>query len=169
MRPFTSLTQLALVACLLLGSACAPDSAPEEQTAAAEVPEPSAEERAVRAARAALPGLFNIMIGLQGDMNRVDRGIWTARFDTIARGARSIAAHPKINADELEVVRGILGDEMVDFRSLDTRVHDLAVRLEEEAEAEDMSSVLETRSALQRGCVACHDQFRGRIREGVRR
>lgn len=154
-------------------TSCAePEESPERTAVEADTALPvtvdTADTPEAAATRAALPGLFNIMIGLQGDMARISRGLWLARFDTIAVGAESIATHPQVHADELKVVRAALGDDIVRFKELDTRVHDLSVQLGQHAEAEDMEAVLDTHTELRNGCIACHDTFRERIRSGVR-
>ncbi len=159
---------LALATLGTLAAACAEPPAPEERAEATPVDTAPAPETPAAATRAALPGLFNIMIGLQGDMARISRGLWLAQFDSIAAGAESIAAHPQVHADELKVVRTALGDEIIRFKELDTRVHDLSVQLKQDAEAEDMDAVLATHTELRNGCMACHETFRDRIRSGVR-
>jgi hypothetical protein len=157
---------------LLVGAACAeaPDAgeeaAADTAAAAADTAEP---QDPAAAARAALPGLFNIMVGLQGDAYRISRGLWTEQLDTIAAAARSIANHPQVTADELRVVQGILGDDIVAFRALDMQVHDLAVRLGEAAAAGDLEAVVATDAELRAGCVECHTQFRDRLRSGITR
>lgn len=151
------------------GVSCAEPPENRERTSAeadAAIPTTGSPEAAPT--RAALPGLFDIMLGLQRDMARIDRGLWLAQFDTVAAGAESIATHPQVQADELKVVRAALGDEVIRFKELDTRVHDLAVQLERDAEAADMEAVLATHAELRNGCIACHQTFRDKIRSGVR-
>lgn len=117
---------------------------------------------------AALPGMFDIMMRLQADMYRISRGLWLASPDTVARGARAVASHPRLPADEIRVIRGILGDDMTRFQALDRRVHDLAIRVAEAAEKQDMAAVVEAQRALRAGCLQCHSEFRDRLRSGIR-
>lgn len=120
------------------------------------------------ATRAALPTLFSIMLGLQGDMGRVSHGLWLEQYDSIAAAARAVADHPAIPPEEGQKIAGVLGDDMARFQAFDQTVHDLAVRMAEAADARDMAGVMEADAALRDGCVACHTEFRTRLREGIR-
>jgi cytochrome c556 len=160
-RITTLFATLALAAC-----GGAPADPPEQESAPGDTAvEPPAETAVTRAA---LPGLFDIMMGLEGEMARVGHGVWLADFEIIAAAADGIAAHPAIPADELKLLRAGLGDDMIGFRDLDTRVHDLALELKAAAEEADMEAVLSSDAALRTACVTCHDTFRERIRDGVR-
>lgn len=120
------------------------------------------------ATRVALPGLFTIMAGLEEDMVRVSRGLWTGQLDSVAVAARAIANHPTVPSPEAARIAEILGSDMADFKSFDTRVHDLSIELAEHARAGDLAAVLSTEARLREGCANCHDTFRERIRQGVR-
>lgn len=122
----------------------------------------------VTATRVALPTLFSIMLGLQGDMDRVSHGLWLEQYDSIAAAARAVADHPAIPPQEGQKIAGVLGDDMARFQAFDRTVHDLAVRMAEAADARDMAGVLEADAALRDGCVACHTDFRTRLRDGIR-
>lgn len=122
----------------------------------------------VTATRAALPTLFTLMLGLQGDMSRVSHGLWLEQYDSIAAAARAVANHPMVPPEEAEQIREVLGADMVRFKGFDQTVHDLAVHMAEAADARDMAGVLEADAALRDGCVACHTAFRTRLREGIR-
>lgn len=118
--------------------------------------------------RAALPGLFEIMNGLEADMARVGRGLWQEALDTVAAGAVGVAEHPALPADEAARIASVLGDEMAAFGAMDTRVHDLAVTLAERAGSGDLSGVLASEAELRQACVGCHTAFRARLRAAVR-
>jgi hypothetical protein len=119
--------------------------------------------------RAALPALFGIMAGLQEDMSRVGRGLWVERYDSIAAAARAVADHPRVTPEEARRIADVLGADMPRFKAADTRVHDLAVRLERAAGRRDMAAVLTAESELRSGCVECHTRFRERLRQNVER
>lgn len=129
-------------------------------------PEPPAAQEPTPsdAPQAALPTLFSIMLALQGDMERVSRGIWAESYDAIAAGAQAIADHPKVPPEEAAAVAEVLGPDMARFKGLDTRVHDLSVELVEAARAGDMETVLARDAAIRQGCVECHTAFRERLR-----
>lgn len=118
--------------------------------------------------RGALPNLFSIMLGLQRDMDRISHGLWIENHDSIAAAAQVVADHPAIPPEEGAAIGAVLGEDMARFQAMDRNVHDLAVRLAEEAEMGNMEAVLETHSALYAGCLECHTAFRDRLREGVR-
>lgn len=115
--------------------------------------------------RAALPRLFSIMVGLQGDMERISRGIWTESYDSIAVAARAVADHPMMGAEGIAKIQSVLGDDMARFKGMDTNVHDLAVEVEELAGAGDLDAVVNAEARLRQGCVECHTAFRDRLRE----
>lgn len=129
---------------------------------------PSAPADAAASTRAALPGLFTIMAGLQEDMAGLERSLWREDFDSIAVRATAIADHPTVPAAEAQAIAGVLGSEMADFKQQDTEVHDLAVEIRDLARSRRLEEILAARADLVRGCVGCHTQFRERIRTGVR-
>ena len=142
---------------------------PEE--AGDELLAPSAAARSRAAAdtttRAALPGLFAIMANLQADVTRLEQALWVEDYPMVATAARRIADHPHVPADEAARIARVLGDDMVRFKALDGEVHDAAVRLSEHAARGEAEGVLTSDAALRRGCVACHGEFRERVREGM--
>lgn len=174
---------LILVTLTLLGGGCDAGGPPDEaerQSGAAAGADAGAEGGAAgdaagavvavdtAATRAALPTLFSIMLGLQRDEERVGRGLWVESYDSIAAAAEAIAGHPAIPPEEGQQIAGVLGDDMARFQQLDRTVHDLAVRMAEEARAGDLQAILATDAELRRGCVECHTAFRERLREGIR-
>jgi hypothetical protein len=128
----------------------------------------SAAAAAASPMRAVLPGLFSIMVGLQGDLDRISHGLWLAELDAVAVAAQSVADHPRVAPAEFQRISGVLGADMSRFGGMDMEVHDLAVRLAEEATAGDLEAVLSTEAELRRACVACHTAFRERLRAEIR-
>lgn len=164
-------TSITLVGTLLL-AACAPESGDGEwpdsspQTGG---PEAETTDTAPDAStRVALPGLFSIMAGLEADMAQISRGLWLEDFDTIAAGADAVADHPQVPPEEFQRISSVLGEEMPSFGGMDVRVHDLAVRLAEEARGGQLVAVLATDAELRQACVSCHSTFRERLREEIR-
>lgn len=117
--------------------------------------------------RGALPGLFSIMLGLQGQMERVARGIWLEDYGLVAEGAQAVADHPTVPPEELAQVSAVLGDDVGGFGAGDTKVHDLAVVLAERARAADMAGVVSADADLRAACAECHTMFRARLRQGI--
>lgn len=118
--------------------------------------------------RAALPGLFDVMTGLEQDMAALSAALWRTDFDAIANQATAIANHPQVPPPERQTIAGALGQDMPAFKAVDTRVHDLAVRIRTLAEDENLDGILTTEAELRQGCVTCHTGFRDRLREALR-
>lgn len=101
-------------------------------------------------------------------MARVSRGLWLENFDTVAAGAEGVANHPRVPPEEFQRISDVLQEEMTRFAAVDREVHDLAVRLAEQARRGDLQAVLSTDAELRRACVACHTRYRERLREEIR-
>lgn len=142
----------------------APGGAAGETDAAAGA---GAGQDSAAALRGVLPELFGIMVGLQEDMRRLDRGLWTEDYDSIAVAARAVADHPTVPPEEFQLISGVLGDAMAGFREMDMNVHDRAVEIEEHARAGRLEDVLDTGARLRAGCVQCHTAYRQQLREGL--
>ena len=56
-----------------------------------------------------------------------------------------------------------LGAKMPQFESADAAVRDASVQMHE-ARERDTDAVLDRLAEVQRGCVACHERFRKRLR-----
>lgn len=167
MRTRWTVATLAGAAVLTLGAAACDSSEDVSRDTPNEAVQ-GAGDTAAAATRAALPSLFGIMLGLQGDMSRIDRGLWVERYDSIAAAARAVADHPAIPPEEAQKIADVLGEDMARFQALDQTVHDLAVRMAEAARSQDMEEILDADAALRDGCVECHTAFRTRLREGIR-
>lgn len=139
-----------------------PPSSDTAATTAAPVAGPESSNRAV------LPGLFELMEGLEGDMAGIARGVWREQLDTVAHFARAVTGHPAEPAEEAEAIARVLGPDMAGFEAIDGSVHDLAMRLAEAAARGDFPAVLEADAGLRAGCVLCHTTFRTRLREALR-
>ena len=111
------------------------------------------------------PGLLrSIMLGLGVDMDEISRGLWLDDLAAVELAARAIAEHPHVSDSERMRIQGVLGANVAQFIQGDRHVHDTAVRLSEAAAARDLTGTLDALSELQAGCVACHQDFRERLR-----
>lgn len=108
--------------------------------------------------------LLPIMRQLAVDMAAMQNALWLEDFATVERHASAIADHAHISAEEVARIRTELGAEMSQFESLDAAVHDAAVQMHEAARERDTDAVLDRLAEVQRGCVACHERFRERLR-----
>lgn len=171
-----ALTGTTIVLTAVTMAACSPEAPAEgaagtNTTAEASAPAAGAEAPARQASTllgAALPGLFDVMWGLEDDMATVSRGVWMENFDTIQAGARAVAGHPTLPPEEIQQIAGVLGEEMAAFKAMDTRVHDLSVELGEAAAVGNLATVMELDAEVRAGCVSCHSTFRERLREAIR-
>jgi len=111
------------------------------------------------------PGrLRSIMIGLGANMDEVSRGLWLEDLAIVESAARAIAEHPHVSDTERTRIQGVLGPDFARFVQGDRRVHGTAVRLAAAAAAGEWASTLDELAELQAGCVACHQDFRSRLR-----
>jgi cytochrome c556 len=115
----------------------------------------------------ALPGLFALMAGLERDMAALSHGLWTADLEQVAESAEAVANHPRIPPGEVEAVAAVLGPDMAAFKATDTEVHEQGLRVAELARRGDFEGVLRAEARLREACVACHTQFRERLRVGM--
>lgn len=112
--------------------------------------------------------LLAIMQQLGTDMVSLTHGLMTDSAQLVAQHAEAIANHAPIAQDDLERIHQTLGEEMQEFERMDEDVHEAAVRLHEATESDDIDAVLTRLNEVQRGCVACHTQFRDRLRTNTR-
>lgn len=111
----------------------------------------------------ALP-LRPIMQQLGSNMAGFIHALWIEEYAHMEEYAAAIAAHPHISEEELERIRTTLGEETAAFDAADVAVHEAAVRLHAAAEARDLDRILQELHEVQVGCMACHAQFRERLR-----
>lgn len=104
-----------------------------------------------------------IMQDLRNDLVKVSDGLLTDNFELMAQGARGIAEHPRIPADQVKLVAAELREEMPAFKQLDMQVHDLSLRLKSAAEAADRDIALSSYLKLIEGCIACHATYKERV------
>ena len=105
-----------------------------------------------------------LMVGLAQDMDRIATGLWHEDYDLIEQGAHNIAQHPKIPPGQLATIKQALGRQFKTFVQYDKRVHHMATKLVDAAEARDWSAVLNHHEQLTRGCVTCHTAYRDTVR-----
>jgi len=141
------------------GDPGAADGAVDTPTVAAESTAAEADGHP-HAAEGAGETLLVIMQRLGTHMTALTYGLMTDDSAMVAKGAEAIAEHAPIAPEELERIQGVLGTEMAEFERLDVEVHDASVRLRDAATAGRTQDVLALLGEVQRGCVACHSQFR---------
>jgi len=115
----------------------------------------------------ALPGeattLKEIMLGLRDGLVEIADGLMTDDFGLVQHGATTIAEHPRIPAEQIQLVAQELGPEMPAFKALDTQVHDLSLEIEAAAKALDGAAARSAFTQMIDGCFACHAAYKERV------
>jgi cytochrome c556 len=120
----------------------------------------AAHDSAIHAPQALRP----IMQRLAVDMSGLSDALWVENYDEMTARAAAIAAHNEISAPEMQRIERTLGPETAAFDSMDMHVHLAAQRMHAAAQARRLDVFLNEYAEVQRGCTACHTQFRGRLR-----
>lgn len=105
-----------------------------------------------------------IMQRLSSDMAGLAQAIWFEDYEAMTTTSAAVADHPHISDDEMQRIEAELGIELSTFHEMDEAVHESAVRLHNAAATRQLDEVLDLFSEVQRGCVACHTEFRERLR-----
>lgn len=105
-----------------------------------------------------------IMQQLAVDLAGFTHALLLEDFETMTARSGAIAEHAHIAPDDVRRIEAELGDEMAMFEAADEAVHLTAERLHQAAEARDFNAILTRLDEIHRGCVACHTQFRERLR-----
>jgi hypothetical protein len=153
-------------------SAAAPsDAADTGHDAHAEAPatDSASPEDHAHAATGEGRALLPIMQELGARMTALTHGLMIDSAQLVASNAAAMAEHAPISAEEIERIRAELGADMAEFERIDGAVHSTLVRLHDAATAGRTDEVLTQLNEAQRGCVACHDAFRERLRTNVAR
>lgn len=108
--------------------------------------------------------MLELMRELGNRMERISDGIWREDYAAIVEAAQYIADHPKPPMEQRKRIIGALGSDAAGFRAGDKRVHEGALAVVEAAQAKQMPEVAVRFGRLAEGCVACHSDFRSRLR-----
>lgn len=108
--------------------------------------------------------ILQVMQELEVRMERVHSALWTGDTAALAAAAQAVADHPTAGPAARQRMMAVLGEEAAAFRQHDVRVHDAAAAMAEAAAAGDLDAALARLAEVERGCVACHRQFREPLR-----
>jgi hypothetical protein len=114
-------------------------------------------------ATAAEPNLKEIMQGLRDDVVEITDGLLTDDFTKVAHGAARIANHPRIPAEQVQLVAAELGTEMPTFKQFDNSVHELSLSLATAAEEKNRNKAAAIYQRMLSGCLACHAAYKDRV------
>jgi cytochrome c556 len=109
-----------------------------------------------------------IMQGLGDNLAEIADGLMADDFELVEYGATSIANHPRIPPEQVQIVARELGDEMAAFKQFDKQVHDLAVEIAAAAQAGDSAAAMGKFQAMIDGCFNCHVAYKDRVAEVLR-
>jgi len=107
--------------------------------------------------------LQDIMQGLRNNVFEITDGLLMDDFEQVAQGAIAIAEHPRIPADQVQLVAQELGPEMPAFKQIDTVVHDLSLKIHAAAEAHDRDAAITAYQQMIEGCFGCHAAYKERV------
>ena len=107
--------------------------------------------------------LQEIMQGLRNSLVDISDGLLIDDFEQVARGAIAISEHPRIPANQVQLVAQELGAEMAAFKQLDNRVHDLSLEINAAARDQDRDAAITSYQRMVEGCLACHGAFKERV------
>ncbi len=108
--------------------------------------------------------LREVMQQLGQDLQQLQAALVDLDFPAVAAAATTIADHPTPSMRERGRVISTLGSDMGHFKAADGRVHDDAVALAAAATAGDAARSRELHRDLVAGCMACHAEFRDRLK-----
>ena len=107
--------------------------------------------------------LKSIMLGLRDGLVEIADGLLTDDFGLVQHGATTIAEHPRIPEEQIQLVAQELGEEMAAFKALDSQVHDLSLEIEAAAKALDGATARSAFTQMIDGCFACHATYKERV------
>lgn len=104
--------------------------------------------------------LQKIMADIGSNMEIIVHGIAREEWQLVEQAADKVANHPTPPmSDKLRIV-SFVGTDMATFKSLDSKTHDSAIILGQEAAKKEGAKVIAQFADLQNTCLACHQRFR---------
>lgn len=107
--------------------------------------------------------LKSIMQGLLNDSLVLNQAIIDKDFSKIKIAADGIADHPKPGIMTMKNVIMELGSQMSHFKTYDSLVHEISVKISEAADKKNLVTVKSNYQQLLSGCLSCHTKFKKRI------
>ena len=109
--------------------------------------------------------LQKVMKELGKNMQVITDGISHEDWESVAKTAPLIAAHPQPPSSEKMRIMKFMGAEMAKFKALDGETHEAAHGLEHAAHERDGQQVIAAFQQVQTTCLNCHQAFRGKFVE----
>jgi len=113
------------------------------------------------------PTLRGIMQELGAQMGRLAEAVVADDLPAAESAAAAIAEHPRPALGERVRILSNLGSDAAAFRRADSAVHEAAVAVGEAAKAGDRAALAARFHALTDACLACHSEFRARVRTSI--
>lgn len=107
--------------------------------------------------------LQGVMQQLGQDYSALNQAILMEDFEAASASAHAIANHGTPSIAQKMKLMATLGTDMMAFKKVDAKVHELAVQIEESAKANDMKQLIQQQSRMLHACMQCHTVYRKRI------
>lgn len=104
--------------------------------------------------------LQKIMQDLGTNMQTISDGISREDWALVEKNARQVADHPRPSMDEKKRIMAYMGDKMATFKGYDIKTHNAARELSTHAAQKNGDDIITAFAALQKTCLACHENFR---------
>lgn len=104
--------------------------------------------------------LQKIMQDLGTNMQSISDGISREDWALVEKNARQVADHPRPSMDEKKRIMAYMGDKMATFKGYDIKTHNAARELSTHAAQKNGDDIITAFAALQKTCLACHENFR---------
>jgi len=88
------------------------------------------------------------------------KGIFYEDYQQIMQAAKNIADHPEPGLTSKVKLMNYMGKEMVEFKKLDTFVHDTAIKISNAAQQKNMPEIITEYHTLIDGCQSCHTNYK---------
>ena len=105
-----------------------------------------------------------VMQQLGRDYASLNQAVLMEDFEAAANAALHIAKHDQPSLGQKVKIMAGLRSEMSAFKQADSKVHSLAVDIQQAAEANDMPLLIQRQSAMLSACMACHTGYRSKIK-----
>lgn len=110
--------------------------------------------------------LLAMMINLEQNLAALQAGIWRGEYETISKAANGLVSHGKLDDQEIQKIRTILGDDgLKNFAAADAFWHDKAKELAREANEKDLEKITNLTAEMIQRCSSCHIKYRTPLRD----
>lgn len=110
--------------------------------------------------------LLTMMVNLEQNLAALQAGIWRGDYDTVSKAADGLVSHGKLDDQEVQKIRTILGDEgLKNFVAADAFWHEKAEEIAREASQKGLEKITNLTAEMIQRCSSCHIRFRTPLRD----